>query len=622
MVTLKFRRRTLSWAILGLLVAVILGAAVSFDKQVAAQGWVEHTLSVRMSLLQVLSTLQDAETGQRGFLLTGDESYLEPFNRARQEIGEKLRSLELAIYEDAEQTQRLDQLRFAATQRMEELSKLLQERRSMPDAPFSEGLKSGQRHMDEARSIIAEMIGEENRLLAARNAETRWMVTLAQTGVVAALLSAALLAWAIAKESQSQVDELRTANSALKAALARVAEESERREQLEAQLRQAQKMEAVGQLTGGMAHDLNNMLAVIVGALNIIQRRMPDGDDRLQGLIKEALESVDRAAMLTHRLLAFSRQQPLAPQIVCVNKLVADLSEMIRRTLGGGIRIETVLAGGLWRTYADANQLENALLNLAVNARDAMPDEGNLTIETANASIDDEYASQHVEVQAGQYVLVAVSDSGTGMPPEILTKAFDPFFTTKGPGKGTGLGLSQVYGFVKQSGGHIKIYSELGHGTTVKIYLPRFIGQGEITSPTRHAGDAGFISQGNPETLVLVVDDEERMRTVATAMLQDLGYGVISAGSGAEALLAIDGNPLIALLFTDVVMPDMNGRALAKEALRRRPHLKVIFTTGFSRNAVIHNGVLDPGVNFLPKPFSIEQLANKVMRVLGAMESA
>jgi signal transduction histidine kinase/ActR/RegA family two-component response regulator len=621
MVTLTFRRKTLSWVILGLLVAALFGAAISFEKQVVAQGWVKHTLSVRMTLLRVLSTLQNAETGLRGFLLTGEESFLEPLNRADQKTGEQLEKLGQAISDNREQTQRLDRLHFAATSRTEELEKRLQQRRTMPDAPLSEGLRTGQRLMDEVHSIIAEMLGEEDRLLATRNAETRRSVALTEIGVVGALLFAALLGWATIKDRQNQIEELRTANGALQEALAKVAEESNRREKLEGQLRQAQKMEAVGQLTGGMAHDLNNMLAVIVGALNLVRRKMPHGEAGLKGLIEKALGSVDRAAVLTQRLLAFSRQQPLAPQIVNANKLVADMSEMIRRTLGGGIRVETVLASGLWRTYADAHQLESALLNLAVNARDAMADEGKLTIETANASIDEEYACQHVGVRAGQYVLVAVTDSGTGMPSEVIAKAFDPFFTTKGPGKGTGLGLSQVYGFVKQSGGHIKIYSELGHGTTIKIYLPRFVGRGKVAHPTRQISAAGPIFQGCPETLLLVVDDEEGMRDITAAMLQDLGYSVLSAGSGAEALSLIDDNPRVTLLFTDVVMPDMSGRALAKEALNRRPDLKVIFTTGFTRNAVIHNGILDPGVNFLPKPFSIEQLSNKVTSVLAAIES-
>lgn len=620
-VTVTLPKKAVSWAIFGLLVAAIVGAAISLEKQVAAQTSVEHTLFVRSALLQTLSTLQDAETGQRGFLLTGNEAFLEPFHNADRTIGERLGALERAIFDNEEQMQRVKRLRSVVADRLAELQKHIQERGATPDATFADRLKAGKRLMDQARSIIAEMLAEEDRLLTKRNAEMRWTVTLTQVGVAGALLSAALLGWATLKDRQRQVVELQTANVALRIALTQAAEESERRERVESQLRQSQKMQAVGQLTGGLAHDFNNMLAVIVGCLNLLKRKMARGEIDKDSLIDKAMECVDRAAALTHRLLAFSRQQPLAPQTVDANKLVGGMAEMIRRTLGEAVNVETVLASGVWRIHVDPNQLESALLNLAVNARDAMNDEGKVTIETSNAYIDDHYAREHAEVKEGQYVLVAVSDTGTGMPPEVIAKAFEPFFTTKGPGKGTGLGLSQVFGFVKQSGGHIKIYSEPGQGTTVKIYLPRFVGEGEIPAPTHRANEIQTALRGSPEMLILVVEDEDRMRSVAVAMLGDLGYSVLAAGSAAEALALINANPHIDLLFTDIVMPDMNGRALAEEALRRRPDLKVVFTTGFSRNAVIHNGVLDRGVNFLPKPFSIEQLAQKVSAVLGVMEA-
>ncbi|PWB90753.1 histidine kinase [Methylocystis sp. MitZ-2018] len=587
----------------------------------AAQTWVEHTLYVRTALLQTLSTLQDAETGQRGFLLTGDEFFLEPFRNADRTIGERLGALERTILDNEVQMQRLKRLRSVVADRLAALQKRIQERGAMPDATLADRLKVGKRLMDEARGIIAEMLADEERLLTTRNAEMRWTVTSTQIGVAGALLSAALLGWATLKDRQRQVAELQTANVALRIALKQAAEQSERRERVESQLRQAQKMQAVGQLTGGLAHDFNNMLAVIVGCLNLLKRKMARGEIDKDSLIDKAMECVDRAAALTHRLLAFSRQQPLAPQTVDANKLVGGMAEMIRRTLGESISVETVLASGVWRIHVDRNQLESAILNLAVNARDAMNDEGKVTIETSNAYIDDNYAREHAEVKEGQYVLVAVSDSGAGMPPEIIAQAFEPFFTTKGPGKGTGLGLSQVFGFVKQSGGHIKIYSEIGQGTTVKIYLPRFVGEGEVAGPRREPSAAGMAFRGSPETLILVVEDEDRMRSIAVAMFQDLGYSVLAAGSAVEALALINANPDIDLLFTDIVMPDMNGRALAEEALRRRPDLRIVFTTGFSRNAVIHNGVLDRGVNFLPKPFSIEQLAQKVGAVLGVMET-
>lgn len=620
-VTVTLPKKAVSWAIFGCLVAAIGGAAISLQRQVAAQTWVEHTLYVRTALLQTLSTLQDAETGQRGFLLTGNEAFLERFRHADQTIGERWATLEGGVSDNEKQKQRLDRLRSVAAERLASLQKSIQERRIAPDPSLTDSVNAGKQLMDEARSVIAQMLAEEERLLTTRNAEMRWTVTLTQIGVTGALLLAALLGWATLKDRLRQVSELRTANIALQNALTHAAEESERRERVESQLRQSQKMQAVGQLTGGLAHDFNNMLAVIVGCLNLLKRKMARGEIDQDSLIDKAMECVDRAAALTHRLLAFSRQQPLAPQTVDANKLVGGMAEMIRRTLGESINVETVLASGVWRIHVDPNQLESAILNLAVNARDAMNDEGKVTIETSNAYIDDNYAREHAEVKEGQYVLVAVSDSGTGMPPEIIAKAFEPFFTTKGPGKGTGLGLSQVFGFVKQSGGHIKIYSEIGQGTTVKIYLPRFVGEGEVAGPRREPSAAGMAFRGSLETLILVVEDEDRMRSIAVAMFQDLGYSVLAAGSAVEALALINANPDIDLLFTDIVMPDMNGRALAEEALRRRPELKIVFTTGFSRNAVIHNGVLDRGVNFLPKPFSIEQLAQKVGAVLGVMET-
>ncbi len=391
------------------------------------------------------------------------------------------------------------------------------------------------------------------------------------------------------------------------------AETTERRKTEDA-LRQAQKMEAVGQLTGGIAHDFNNMIAVVIGSLNLIERRLAKGED-VQKFLDSAMEGAERAAALTHRLLAFSRQLPLAPQAVDANRLVGNVSEMLRRTLGETTPIETVLAGGLWKINADAGQIESAIVNLAINARDAMPEGGKVTIETANCHLDDAYAQKHQDVSAGQYVMIAVSDAGTGMPSDVVEKAFEPFFTTKGVGKGTGLGLSQVYGFVKQSHGHIKIYSEVGHGTAVKIYLPRLYGAAE---------QAGGVLESHPVTpmgssadIILVVEDDDRMREISAAGLRELGYTVMHAASGAIALEILAAYPKISVLFTDIVMPDMNGRKLADEALKLRPDLKIVFTTGYTRNAVVHNGVLDAGVNFLTKPFTLDQLAKKIRQVIG-----
>ena len=398
-----------------------------------------------------------------------------------------------------------------------------------------------------------------------------------------------------------------------KEAEAALVRETEERERAEAQLRQAQKMESLGQLTGGIAHDFNNMLGVIIASLEVLQRRLKTDDAKLLDPIRHALEASERSAALTHRLLAFSRQQPLDPKPIDVNRLVTGMSALLIRTLGEQIEIETVLAAGLWTVSVDVNQLENALLNLAVNARDAMADGGKLTIETANTHLDEAYAGAHSEVAPGQYVMIAVSDSGMGMSAETIEKAFEPFFTTKDVGRGTGLGLSQVYGFVKQSGGHIKIYSELAHGTTVKLYLPR---TDRIEGPDSHWRGRPAPVQGRPET-ILVVEDNELLLDSVSAMLREQGYRVLTASSGAAALKTLEAEEEIHLLFTDVILPGgLNGRQLAEEACRIRPDLKVLFTTGYSRNAIFHQGGLDPGVELIVKPFADAALIARIQRLL------
>ena len=374
-------------------------------------------------------------------------------------------------------------------------------------------------------------------------------------------------------------------------------------------------MEAVGQLTGGIAHDFNNMLAIIIGSLEMARRRLAGTEHPgVARFIDNADEGARRAAALTTRLLAFSRRQPLEPRVLDLNTLVGGMSEMLRRTIGETIQIETVLSGGLWRVFADPAQIESTLVNLVVNARDAMAgSSGKLTIETSNADLDERYARAHAEVTAGQYVMISVTDTGTGMTPEVMSQAFDPFYTTKAPGKGTGLGLSQVLGFVKQSNGHVKIYSEVGRGTTVKVYMPRFTGEG----PAAVAVDEGAQPPaGRREEMVLVVEDDAGVRNLSVEALRELGYSVIHTASPGEALREIERRPEITLLFTDIVMPEMTGRELADKAQALRPGLKVLYTTGYTRNAVVHNGIVDIGTAFLPKPFTIDHLAFKVRQTI------
>lgn len=409
-------------------------------------------------------------------------------------------------------------------------------------------------------------------------------------------------------ERRRAEEALRLLNTTLEQ---RVTDEIAERSKAEEQLRQSQKMEAVGQLTGGIAHDFNNMLAVVISGLELVRRKLERGDTDYGRFIDGAMDGARRAATLTQRLLAFSRQQPLAPESLNVNKLVGSMSELLGRTLGETISIETVLGAGLWQVKVDPTQLESAILNLSVNARDAMGRGGKLTIETSNASIDRSYARSY-ELSPGQFVLVAITDTGEGMTEDVVAKAFDPFFTTKGVGKGTGLGLSQVYGFVRQSGGNVKLYSEPGVGTTVKIYLPRYYGSTAVKEVVRPEA----VSRGLPLEVVMVVEDDERVRAVSVETLRDLGYTVIEAGRPSEAIKVLEGDDRLDLLFSDVVMPEMSGRELANVARKLRPGLKVLFTTGYTRNAIVHNGVLDSDTKLLSKPFSIEELASKVREIL------
>jgi PAS domain S-box-containing protein len=390
---------------------------------------------------------------------------------------------------------------------------------------------------------------------------------------------------------------------------ARIAEEVERRQQIEETLRQAQKLEVIGQLTGGVAHDFNNLLMVILGNLETVQRRLPAEHD-VQRMIAAAIGGASRAAQLTQRLLAFARRQPLAPVALSLNKLIAGMTDLLRRALGESVAMETRLAANTWNAFVDSNQLENALINLAVNARDAMPEGGRLSIETANCYLDAGYCAREGDVMPGEYAGVFVSDSGVGMSEDVIAKAFEPFFTTKDV-QGTGLGLSQVYGFVRQSGGHVKIYSKLGEGTSIRLYFPRDEASESPEAPAERAIPSPRAHDG--ET-VLIVEDDPAVREYTVDVTRELGYGVVSAPDGPAALRLLDEHPGLRLLFTDVGLPGMNGRQLADEARRRRPDMKVLFTTGYARDAIVHDGRLEPGLEVVLKPFSYSDLAVKIRR--------
>jgi PAS domain S-box-containing protein len=378
----------------------------------------------------------------------------------------------------------------------------------------------------------------------------------------------------------------------------------------QATLIRSQKLEAVGQLTGGVAHDFNNLLQVISGNLQLLRKDIA-GNARAEMRVQNALGGVARGSKLASQLLAFARRQPLEPRVVNAGRLIKNMDEMLRRALGGEIEVETVVAGGLWNSLIDPDQLENAVLNLAINARDAMNGEGRLTIEASNAFLDDEYVRQQDQLSAGQYVMVAVTDTGTGIPPDILERVYEPFFTTKAEDKGTGLGLAMVYGFLKQSGGHIKIYSEVGAGTTVKLYFPREIAAEDtlVEAPTGEV-------QGGEET-VLVVEDDDEVREVAVSMLTEFGYRVVKARDAASALVIVDSGIPIDLIFTDVMMPGrLRSPDFARKAKERLPKVAVLFTSGYTQNAIVHGGRLDPGVELLAKPYTRAALARKIRHVL------
>lgn len=391
----------------------------------------------------------------------------------------------------------------------------------------------------------------------------------------------------------------------------RVAERNRELEVVNAALRQSQKMEAIGNLAGGIAHDFNNLLQTISGSLQLAMRRMPSDSDVLPRVVL-AMKAVERGATLASQLLSFGRRQPLAPKVTNLGRLLRDAGNIVRSAIGEGVEVETIVAGGLWNTCVDPTNVESVVLNMAINGRDAMEGHGKLTIEVGNADLDDAYARRHLDVVPGQYVLLAVTDTGSGMSADVIERVFDPFFTTKPEGRGTGLGMSMVYGFVKQSGGHIKIYSEIGSGTSVKIYLPRSLDAEELP-PNLSYDDL----TGGTETILLVEDDED-VRVTAAHLLNDLGYTVLQARDADRALAVIESGVRIDLLFTDVVMPGkVTSREMADRARQLIPQLPVLFTSGYTRNSIVHGGRLDPGVQLLSKPYTQEQLALKIREVLG-----
>ncbi len=605
----------LGFAVLAL--ASYIAVHTEFQRR-AAGAWLRHTIQVQSDLYQLYGLAQAAESGQRGFVITQDDRYLEACNEAAAKIPAVIDGLSERVRDNPKQLQAIAEMRPLLGERLEIINQTIADARAGRVDKAVQLVKSGRGKAltDRLRVIIRTMNESEEKLLDSRERELNaaggefdaaiW----ALGGIILALGAFSLL------NAQKQMNAQQTSRDSLKFAYDQLIAETTRREALESQLRQSQKLESLGQLTGGIAHDFNNMLGVIVASLHLLRRKLAGSDGEYTQLIDSALDGADRAAAMVRRLLAFSRRQPLSPRPLDPNKFVSSISDMVRRALGASIDLETVLAGGLWTTKIDQHELENAIVNLAVNARDAMPNGGKLTIETANCYLDDAYAAENTDVKSGQYVMIAVTDTGQGMSPEVISQAFDPFFTTKPTGKGTGLGLSQVHGFVKQSGGHVKIYSEPERGTCIKLYLPRFI---HVEAPVVASAPALKpldLPLGKPEELVLVVEDDDTALRVTAQGVRELGYSVLEAENGRAAIDILRQRADINLLLTDVVMPGMDGARLAREAVFRRHNLRVLFITGYTRNAILHNGVLDPSVNLLTKPFTLEQLAVKIREIL------
>jgi signal transduction histidine kinase/CheY-like chemotaxis protein len=618
-----------SWIIMavgfGLVVVAAIAVGLIFVRSQEADALVDHTFEVQSTAQTLLSQIQAAENGQRGFLITGDNDYLKRFDGARARVPELVARLRRLTPDNPEQQARLNKLEPLIKARIDRIQRTVDLAKEDDRDAAIDIVKGGEGKalMDEIVAELSAFVKAERDLLAARqnrSAELRlWLSLLIGMALFAATLLAALLAIATRQAVSGLLDRTHE-----------LEEESKLRHEAESTLRQAVKMEAVGLLSGGVAHDFNNLLTIIIGNLDTMKRQLAKLADlepareiagKLSKSLDAALRGAQSSAELTHRLLAFSRRQALEPARLDVNRLVAGMLEMLRRTLGSDISIETVLGAGLWPALADAHQLENVLLNLALNGKAAMPDGGCLTIETANTYLDDAYVRSFGDVKAGQYVVVCVTDTGSGIAKDILDRVFEPFFTTKPPGEGSGLGLAMVHGFVKQSGGHVRIYSEEGHGATVKIYLPRLLQAEEVSAvPAARPIEDTTVPRARQSETILVVEDNGGVRDYAKVVLSELGYRVLEAGDANQALRLLAANS-VDLLFTDVVLPGpMTGRALADKASKMRPGLPILFTTGYTRNAIVHQGRLDADVHLLNKPFTQQDLVRKIRELLDAAQ--
>jgi signal transduction histidine kinase/ActR/RegA family two-component response regulator len=619
-----FGRRMLVLSRAGYLLLLIaaVSAVVMAVRAADTDKGVNHSIEVRSQARELHRKVLEAIIRERGFLLTADKQYLGDFDQLTDSLAPLLDQLQAAVADNPDQSQRLAAMEpqlLALASTLQSTVKLVQ---SGQKDQAIEVVRSD-RVLDLSSAIrdaIEGFINAEQALLGARRDKAAMLQTMLLSLIALSLFLAAGLSIFLESSTRHFIRSLRGRTDELEAEIKshRATEET---------LRQAQKMEAVGQLTGGISHDFNNLLTIIIGNLDNLKRqlaRVAPGQSaaelaaKFHSHVDMAMQAARNAAKLTQRLLAFARRQPLEPKRLDCNRLISGMSELLHRTLGETINLEIVLGGGLWPTFADANQLESAILNLAVNARHAMPEGGRLTIETANSYLDEAYASRFGDLEPGQYVQVSVADSGVGIPPEILDRVFEPFFTTKSVEAGSGLGLAMVHGFVKQSGGHVRIYSEVGHGTAVKIYLPRLTAANEAAaSPAGELMVVSTVARAGAGETILVVEDNDGVRAYAKSAIEELGYIVIEAGTAEEALRSVEDGARVDLLFTDVVLPGgFSGRQLSDKVLKLRPSLPVLFTTGYTRNAIVHHGRLDPGVQLLSKPYTQQDLARKIAEML------
>jgi signal transduction histidine kinase/CheY-like chemotaxis protein len=602
---------------LALVCAAMVGTVFLFRAEQRAHLSVVRTLQVQERLNSLVTRAQEALLGESGYLLARDDRFIARYHESREKLYAELALLMGQVADDPGQVAAARQLdrcwrtrlsytdgRFALARsgRMDDARNSL---RAVLDRPVT----------DRCRAIVVEMKAEQARQFDVQRAAADrqasillvWLLACA-VAVMAFALRSTMRALYTARNASVARDQLLNAN-------ARLHEEAASREAAETQLRQLQKMESIGQLAGGIAHDFNNMLAIVIGSLDLARRRVEHDVKRAQEHIDSAMSGAQRAAQLTSQLLAFGRRQPLAPIAFDASQLIRRLSELLRRTIGGKVDFRVDPAIGLWPVYADVGQLESALVNLCVNARDAMTEGGKLVISTANVKLDAGYAATHPDVVPGDYVCIKVQDSGVGMPDEVRERAFEPFFTTKMMGKGTGLGLSQVYGFVKQSGGHAAIESVPGQGTEVHLYLPRHKGK-VAESESWQAGPETRLPAARDSEIILVVDDEDKVRQLAVDALRELGFIVLQAAGGEAALALLEGQPRVDLLLTDVLMPGMDGTALATMVEMLRPEIKLLYMSGYPSDGIVSDGMLTDGVALLPKPFTVAQLAVRVRQVL------